>query len=224
MPLNEEGNCRGIAFIAFKSKEGVEAALKFDGTDYGGRTLRVNPSGQKGKGKDGKGKGEKGDRNLNTIFIGGLPWSCTEEQLKKDFEECGGVENIRLPMNDEGKPRGIAFMKMADAEAVKKALAFDQTDYGGRTISVREAGDGGKGKDGKGKDKGKGKGKKGKSDSRAAHHGSIVESSGTKQTFADSDSDDDAPPAKKAKTADTEEAEEPKKKKAKKVESDSDDS
>merc|ERR1719188_1315262 len=129
-------------------------------------------------------------------------------------------------MNDEGRPRGIAFITFKDEAAVEAALKFHETDYGGRTISVRKAGDRpkGKGKDGKGKDgKGKDKGKKGKGkggmsfEQKAAKDGAMVESTGTKQTFADSD-DDDAPPAKKAKkTADSDdEPAEPKKKKAKK--------
>merc|ERR1719221_2255282 len=127
---------------------------------------------------------------------------------------------MRLPMNDEGKPRGIAFIKYKDEKGVEEALKFHETDYGGRNISVRKAGEGkGKGKDGKGKDgkDGKGKGKKGKkggmsSEQNAAKHGAMVEATGTKQTFADSDSDsDDAPPKKKVKKAAEEAAaEEPK--------------
>ena len=64
---------QGICFITYESQEGVDAALKFDGDDYGGRTLKAEPLGshlslevklasdklEKGKGgKDGKGKGK----------------------------------------------------------------------------------------------------------------------------------------------------------------------
>jgi len=124
-----------------------------------------------------------------------------------------------MPKNEEGNSKGIAFIQFKSKEAVEKALAFDGDDYGGRTINVQKAGDrgdskgkgekGDKGK-GKGKDgdkgKGKGKGKKGKgkgmSDAKmAARDGAMVESTGKKQTFADSDDDDDAPPKKKAKKA-----------------------
>merc|ERR1712032_1175378 len=69
MPKNEEGKARGIAFITFKTAEGVTQALKYDGDEYGGRTLKVNKAGEKGdkgKGKDGKdkgkGKGKKGKK------------------------------------------------------------------------------------------------------------------------------------------------------------------
>merc|ERR1712129_570869 len=138
----------------------------------------------KGKGKDGKGKGNKEFQ----VFIGGLPFSATEETLKKDFAECGEIVSFRMPLNDEGNPRGIAFIEYKDKESCDKALKFHETDYGGRNISVKMAGDGG----GKG-DKGKGKGKKGKgkapSESRAKGSGCIVAGTGEKKTFADSDSE-----------------------------------
>jgi len=203
MPKNEEGKPKGIAFITYSSQEGVDAALKFDGQDYGGRSLKVaiaQPRGEKGKGGDkGKGKGKGGDEN--TAMVRGLPWASTEESLKKDFEECGEIEIIRMPKNEEGQSRGIAFIVFKSKEAVEKACAFDSTDYGGRTIYVSPAGEGGKGKgkdgkgkgkDGKGKDgKGKSKGKKGKGglseEKKAAKDGAMVESTGTKQTFDDSD-------------------------------------
>merc|ERR1712203_676059 len=87
----------------------------------------------------------------------------TEEALKKDFAECGEIERLSLPLNEEGKPKGISFIKYKAQEGVDAALKFDNTDYGGRTIFVSKAGEGGKGKDGKGKGKdGKGKDGKGK--------------------------------------------------------------
>jgi len=223
VPMNDEGKPKGIAFITYTSKEGVAAALKFDGEDYGGRTLQVNIAGQKpakgdkGKGKGDKGKGEKGkgkgkQNEEMTVFVRGLPFGVEEEALKRDFAECGEIERLSLPLNDEGQAKGIAFIQYKEKSGCEAALKFDETDYGGRTVYVRMAGDrpdkgegkGGKdGAKGKGKDKGKGKGKKGKeggmsNEQFAAKTGAMVESTGKKQTFADSD-DDAAPPAKKAK-------------------------
>merc|ERR1712118_284445 len=99
--------------------------------------------------------------------------------------------------NEEGRPKGIAFIKFTTQEGMDAALKFDNTDYGGRTINVSKAGEGGgsKGKDGKGKGKdGKGKGKDGKGkatpESKAKQSGSIVAGEGEKKTFADSDDDE----------------------------------
>merc|ERR1712194_669873 len=215
VPLNEEGKPKGIAFITFKTAEGAKDVLKFDGEEYGGRTLKVNLAGQgkgkgkdgkkgKDKGKDGKGKDGKGKDNENTVFVRGLPFGTVEDVLKKDFAECGEIESLRMPLNEEGQCKGIAFVRYTSKEGCDKAKEFDSTDYGGRTIFVSMAGEGkgdGKGKDGKdGKDKGK-KGKKGKkgSEAKAKSSGAMVESTGKKVSFDDDDSDDGAPPKKKTK-------------------------
>merc|ERR1711920_795675 len=160
-------------------------------------------------GKDGKGKR---DDSL-TVFVGGLPFSADEETLKKDFGECGEIDRFNMPMNDEGRPKGIAFITYKSEEGVTKALEFNETDYGGRTIKVNKAGD----RPAKGKE-----GKKGglSSEKKAAKDGAMVEGTGKKQTFDDSE-EEEAPPAKKAKKApkedEEEEAAEPPAKKAKKA-------
>merc|ERR1719499_1003573 len=95
-----------------------------------------------------------------TVFITGLSYDLTKEVLEKDFAECGEIERVNMVMNEEGRPKGFAFIEYKSEEGVKKALEFHETEYSGRTIIVRKAGEGGKGgKDGK---DGKGKGKDGK--------------------------------------------------------------
>merc|ERR1712139_677910 len=151
----------------------------------------------KGKGK----KGKDGGKDENTIFVRGLPFTATEEMLNKDFAECGEIVYLRMPLNDEGSCKGFCFVKYASKEGMDKALAFNETDYGGRTIYCSDAANKpegkGKGKDGKGKGKdgkdgkGKGKGKKGKkgqapSEAFAKNTGAMVESTGTKIAFEDS--------------------------------------
>merc|ERR1712139_724449 len=149
-----------------------------------------------------KGKGKDGGKDENTVFVRGLPFAATEEMLNKDFAECGEIVSLRMPLNDEGSCKGFCFVKYASKEGMDKALAFNETDYGGRTIYCSDAAikpEGkGKGKDGKGKGKdgkdGKGKGKKGKgkkgqasSEAFAKNTGAMVESTGKKVSFEDSD-------------------------------------
>merc|ERR1711957_472677 len=146
--------------------------------------------------KKGKGKGKGGDEN--TVFVRGLPYGTTEEVFTKDFGECGEIATLRMPLGEDGSPRGFAVITYTDKAGMDKAMAFNETDYGGRTIfcsdaAIKPEGKGkSKGKDGKGKGKdgkGKGKGKKGKANSEAfvKNTGVMVESTGTKVAFADSD-------------------------------------
>merc|ERR550537_733677 len=65
-------------------KDSMDKALKFNETDYGGRMIycsdAANKPEGKGKGKDGKdGKGKDGgDKDVNTVFVRGLPFAATE--------------------------------------------------------------------------------------------------------------------------------------------------
>merc|ERR1712147_147908 len=105
-------------------------------------TIYVAMAGEGGKGKDGKGKDGKGKvDDENTVFVRGLPFATTEEALKKDFAECGEIVSLRMPLNDEGSCRGIAFIKFSDKDGMDKAIKFNETDYGGRTIYVSDAAD-----------------------------------------------------------------------------------
>merc|ERR1712008_271905 len=68
------------------------------------------------------------DENVR-VFVGGLPWGTTEEQFRKDFEECGEVEHITFP----GK---IAFVTYKTKEGLNKALKYDGDDYNGMTLKI----------------------------------------------------------------------------------------
>jgi len=118
------------------------------GKGYGG-------SGFDGKGKGG-GKGKDSEEDINTVFVRGLPFSTTEETLFNDFSECGGIASLRMPLNYDCGCKGYAFIKYAEREGMDNAMAFDNTDYGGRTLSVTDAAIK---PDRKGKGKGKSNGK-----------------------------------------------------------------
>jgi len=148
MPKTPSGSSRGVGFIKFKTQEGFDAALDLDNTECGGRSMNV----EKVAKREGKGQGKeavslpKAVSNELTVFIRGLPFAADETHLRKDFEECGAIEKITLPMNPEGKPKGICFIKFLDPAGLEAALKFDNTDYGGRTINVHKAEDGNAGK------------------------------------------------------------------------------
>lgn len=77
----------------------------------------------------------------NKIYVGNLPFSSTEADLKEAFGRHGGVQSVSVITDREtGRPRGFAFVEMEDAEAAQNAIrALDGTDLGGRTIKVNQA-------------------------------------------------------------------------------------
>ncbi|WP_447972620.1 RNA recognition motif domain-containing protein [Nitrospira sp. Kam-Ns4a] len=75
------------------------------------------------------------------IYVGGLPYSATEEQLSELFAAHGTVESVRV-ITDKftGQSRGFGFVEMASAEEARKAIeALNATQLGGRTLTVNEA-------------------------------------------------------------------------------------
>jgi RNA recognition motif-containing protein len=77
------------------------------------------------------------------LYVGNLSFSNTEADLKSLFGRHGSVESVNVIMDREtGRPRGFAFVEMADGNAAQDAIrALDGTDFGGRTIKVNEAQD-----------------------------------------------------------------------------------
>ena len=77
------------------------------------------------------------------IYVGNLPFSSTEDDLKEVFGRHGSVDSVSIITDREtGRPRGFAFVEMADASGAQDAIrALDGTDLGGRNIKVNVAQD-----------------------------------------------------------------------------------
>lgn len=75
------------------------------------------------------------------VFVGGLPFSTTDDELREAFAVHGEVVSARVVTDREtGRSKGFGFVEMADETAGKAALnALNNSDFGGRTIKVDEA-------------------------------------------------------------------------------------
>ena len=77
------------------------------------------------------------------LYVGNLPFSATESDLRSLFQSHGTVESVNVIMDREtGRARGFAFVEMEDASAAANAIrALDGSDMGGRSLRVNEAQD-----------------------------------------------------------------------------------
>jgi len=77
----------------------------------------------------------------NKLYVGNLPFSLGESDLRDLFEEHGAIESINVIMDrDTGRPRGFAFVEFEDASSADKAQrALDGREIDGRSIRVNEA-------------------------------------------------------------------------------------
>lgn len=77
------------------------------------------------------------------LYVGNLPFSATEDELRDLFERHGSVDSIKLIMDrDTGRPRGFAFVEMSEPSGGSDAIrALDGSQFGGRALKVNEAQD-----------------------------------------------------------------------------------
>ncbi len=75
------------------------------------------------------------------IYVGGLPFKTTEEEMNTLFATYGQVTSAKLITDrDSGQSRGFGFVEMAnDAEAVTAMEKLNGSDFGGRKLTINEA-------------------------------------------------------------------------------------
>jgi len=75
------------------------------------------------------------------IFVGNLPFSATEGDLRQLFSEYGTVDSAAVITDrDTGRSRGFGFVELADDARSSDAIRdLDGTDLNGRNIKVNEA-------------------------------------------------------------------------------------
>jgi RNA recognition motif-containing protein len=77
---------------------------------------------------------------MTKIYVGNLPFSANEGELRQLFEEFGVVNSVSM-INDRetGRPRGFGFVEMPDADAAKAIAALNGKEMGGRPLRINEA-------------------------------------------------------------------------------------
>ncbi|PYX09194.1 MAG: RNA-binding protein [Acidobacteria bacterium] len=78
---------------------------------------------------------------MKNLYVGNLPHSTTEAELRTVFQAHGDVEKVSIVTDREtGRARGFAFVEMTNAsEADKAVAALNGTELGGRTLTINEA-------------------------------------------------------------------------------------
>lgn len=76
-----------------------------------------------------------------SLFVGNLPYTCTEAELRALFEPRWRIASIRIVMDREtGRSKGFGFVELHAAEAALEAIAeLDGSEVFGRRIAVRQA-------------------------------------------------------------------------------------
>ena len=106
--LNQENGSSQMAYIKFEKKEEKDSALNSnEDLEIDGNKLEIKDS----------------LNEENTLFVGNIPYSSTEEDLEKFFADCGKVK-VQIHSID-GKSKGYAYVTFQDNSSVEMALKKD---------------------------------------------------------------------------------------------------
>jgi len=77
---------------------------------------------------------------VKKLYIGNLPYTTTEEEIRAILEPYGAIISLNL-INDRmtGRFRGFGFVELEDEQATKAMEELDGKDYGDRPLRVNEA-------------------------------------------------------------------------------------
>ncbi|MDP6199884.1 MAG: hypothetical protein QF531_03855, partial [Candidatus Poseidonia sp.] len=153
---DDAGVNRGFGFVTYAEKSMAEAATKaLDGHRINGRRIGVRDA------DDDKKKGGKKERKEPEglkLYIGNLPFSATQDQLKEMVAAHATVNEVILATGPGGKAKGFGFVFIAEKDKGETVVsALNNSEVGGRTIKVDIANTkGGKGGGRSGKGGGRG--------------------------------------------------------------------
>jgi RNA recognition motif-containing protein len=77
---------------------------------------------------------------MTKIYVGNLPFSATDSEIRELFAQHGTVESVSLLTDREtGRPRGFGFVEMPRADAARAIQNLNGKELGGRALRVNEA-------------------------------------------------------------------------------------
>ena len=77
---------------------------------------------------------------MKKIYVGNLPFTATESQIRELFGKHGTVHSVALINDrDTGRPRGFGFVEIDDSGLAAALKALDGFELDGRALKVNEA-------------------------------------------------------------------------------------
>ncbi|XP_048583374.1 DAZ-associated protein 1 [Nematostella vectensis] len=136
---------RGFGFVTFRDPATIESVLAKKPHILDGKTIDPKPAVPRGPGQQAQtgavmGGPQRGSANDGKVFIGGLAFGTTEEDLKEYFSTYGMVKNVQLMYDkDTQKMRGFGFLTFESKESVDKTTQIQFHQINGKMVEVKKA-------------------------------------------------------------------------------------
>ncbi|KAM4692881.1 nucleolin [Discoglossus pictus] len=134
LPVGKDGSSKGIAYVEFNTEADADKAMEEkQGTEVEGRSIFIDYTGEKSQNSGGK-RGGAPAAESKTLVVNNLSYNATEDSLQEVFEKA---TSIRIPQNNQGRPKGFAFVEFSSVEEAKEALdSCNNTEVEGRSIRL----------------------------------------------------------------------------------------
>ncbi|KAE8712933.1 Polyadenylate-binding protein 3 [Hibiscus syriacus] len=63
-----------------------------------------------------------------------VDYSCALEEVQQHFQSCGTVNKVTIRSDKYGQPKGYAYVRFFEAEAVQEALLLIESELYGRQL------------------------------------------------------------------------------------------
>lgn len=132
---DDNGNSLGHGFVHFETPEAAQAAIdQVNGKLLEGRKVYVGKFLNKRE-REAAGQVSK---IFTNVYIKNLDDTiCNEDALRDLFVVHGDITSIHVALNDEGNPRGFAFINYASPEMAKRAVdEMNNKELAGKPVTV----------------------------------------------------------------------------------------
>lgn len=130
----ETGRSRGFGFVTFSDPNNIDSVIQSCPHNLDGRTIDPKPCNPRSM--------QKPKKNINwpKVFLGGLPSSITETDLRNYFSRYGRVTEVVIMYDQEKKKaRGFGFLSFESDTAVDQAVSEHYVNIQNKQVEIKRA-------------------------------------------------------------------------------------
>ncbi|XP_065225272.1 heterogeneous nuclear ribonucleoprotein 27C-like isoform X2 [Planococcus citri] len=132
MKNSESGRSRGFGFVTFADPANVDVVLRSGPHVLDSRTIDPKPCNPRSLQR------KKNNVNYPKVFLGGLPTTCTETDLRNVFSRFGNVMEVVIMYDQEKKKsRGFGFLSFETEDAVDRCVMEHFVSVNGKQVEIK---------------------------------------------------------------------------------------